>query len=44
MLDKAKRERKDREDFADNWTDFMAALNKQNLVLTPWCQEQDCET
>jgi prolyl-tRNA synthetase len=28
---------------ADNFDDFMAALNKKDIVLTPWCDIKSCE-
>jgi len=28
---------------AYNWEEFMNALNGRNIVLTPWCHENDCE-
>lgn len=28
---------------AYNWEEFMDALNGKNLVLTPWCNEKECE-
>lgn len=28
---------------AYNWEEFMNALNGKNIVLTPWCKENDCE-
>jgi prolyl-tRNA synthetase len=27
----------------DTWEGFMEEINKKNLVLTPWCNEQECE-
>lgn len=36
MLETAKKVRKERETYAEDWKTFMVALNKQNLVLTPW--------
>jgi prolyl-tRNA synthetase len=27
----------------DNWADFMAALDKKNICLAPWCDCVDCE-
>ena len=26
-----------------NWDDFMAALNKKDIVLADWCDEVSCE-
>lgn len=28
---------------ADNWEDFMKHLNDGNIVLTPWCDDNDWE-
>lgn len=28
---------------ASNWEQFMDALNGKNIVLTPWCNENECE-
>jgi len=28
---------------ANNWEDFMTYLNQKNMILTPWCDEDECE-
>jgi len=43
MLARARAERDARLQTADTWPKFMAALNRGNLVLTPWCQNTPCE-
>ena len=27
----------------DEWKDFVPALNKKNVILSPWCGVMDCE-
>lgn len=39
MFEKARQIRDDHYKEADNWKDFMDALNDRNIVLTPWCNE-----
>lgn len=43
MLEKARQDREDNTAKADNWTDFMAAINEKKIVLAPWCEEVKCE-
>ena len=33
----------DKEKKADNWDDFLNHLNNRNVVLTPWCENMECE-
>ena len=28
---------------ASNWTEFMEHLNNKNMILTAWCDEDECE-
>jgi hypothetical protein len=28
---------------ASTWEEFMVHLNEKNLVLTPWCENTECE-
>jgi len=43
MYQNACKARNERTKAADNWDDFMAELNKRNVVLTPWCDQKECE-
>ena len=43
MLDKARRERDARISIVTKWEDFIAALDKGNMCLTPWCELIDSE-
>jgi len=43
MFEKAKKARDDKMVYADNWTDFMKAINEKNIVLTPWCNTKESE-
>lgn len=43
MFETAQKTRKERESYAENWTEFMNGLNKSNLILTPWCKIKECE-
>lgn len=43
MYENAKKTRDDHLKTAYNWEDFMGALNGKNIVLTPWCRENECE-
>ena len=43
MYERAKKVRDDHMIEATNWTEFMNALNQKDIVLTPWCQENECE-
>lgn len=43
MFDKAKQAREDHTSHVTNWKDFMAALNKRDIVLAPWCDQVSCE-
>lgn len=43
MYDKALKARLEHVKEVDNWADFMEALNKRNICLTPWCNVQKCE-
>lgn len=44
MFERAKQNRDDHVVDAFTWEEFMKALNGRNIVLTPWCQENECET
>ena len=39
LLEKAREERTSCIAVADNWDDFMTALNNKKMVLAPWCDE-----
>lgn len=39
LLEKAREERTSCITVADNWDDFIAALNNKKMVLAPWCDE-----
>jgi len=43
MFERAKTIRDEHYKEASNWGYFMDALNARNVVLTPWCNEQECE-
>ena len=43
MYERARKERDDHIKEANTWADFMNGLNQKNLVLTPWCNEAECE-
>lgn len=43
LFEKAKRNLDSRIIKASNWADFMQALNARNFVLTPWCENTECE-
>lgn len=43
MYERAKQIRDDHYKEADTWDQFMEALNAKNIVLTPWCNKQECE-
>jgi prolyl-tRNA synthetase len=43
MFSKAKKVRDDHLIRADNWNDFIVALNGKNLILAPWCETVKCE-
>ena len=43
MYTVAKQKLMDRLKEASNWEDFMTHLNKRNVVLVPWCEDEDCE-
>lgn len=43
MFNKAKQVRDDHIGRAYNWEEFMAELNKKNIVLTPWCESEESE-
>jgi prolyl-tRNA synthetase len=43
MYQRALKNRDEHISKVDNWKDFMSELNKRNLCLTPWCNNQDCE-
>ena len=43
MFETAKKRMYSRIDIAYDWDSFMAALNKRNLVLTPWCNTIESE-
>lgn len=27
----------------ETWPEFMAELNKKNVILSPWCKRDECE-
>ena len=33
----------DKSKVASDWPEFMAHLNSKNVVLTPWCEQPECE-
>jgi prolyl-tRNA synthetase len=43
MFEKAKSARDSHLKHADNWKDFMQALNEKNICLAPWCDTVACE-
>lgn len=43
MLAKACKSREDNIVYADNWTDFMKAINERKQVMAPWCNTQESE-
>lgn len=43
LFTKAKKIRDDHLIRADNWNDFIAALNGKNLIMSPWCETISCE-
>lgn len=43
MYEKAKQARDSHLKHAENWQDFMAALNDKNICLAPWCDTVACE-
>jgi prolyl-tRNA synthetase len=43
LFSKAKKVRDDHLIRADNWKDFIVALNGKNLILAPWCETVECE-
>jgi hypothetical protein len=42
LLEKARKEHDSCIAVADNWDDFVTALNKKKMVLAPWCDEVVC--
>jgi prolyl-tRNA synthetase len=43
MYEKALAARDSHLKHADNWKDFMVALNNKNICLAPWCDTVECE-
>ena len=43
MFAKAKENFHNKKKEASDWKTFMSNINKANVVLTPWCQEAECE-
>lgn len=43
LLDKARSVRDEHIVHVEKWEDFVPALDKKNLVLTPWCERTECE-
>jgi prolyl-tRNA synthetase len=43
MFDRAKEIRDSHYKEASTWAEFMDALNGKNIVLTPWCNDRECE-
>jgi len=43
MFSKAKKNFDDRISVANDWPSFLSSLNKGNMVLTPWCMEEEEE-
>jgi len=43
LLEKAREERTSCIAVADNWDDFVTALNNKKMVLAPWCDEVEVE-
>jgi prolyl-tRNA synthetase len=43
MYEKAKQARDSHLKHAENWKDFMQALNEKNICLAPWCDTVACE-
>lgn len=44
MLVKAQQKLNDKQKVAENWPDFIQFLNKRNMVFTPWCKNNACES
>jgi hypothetical protein len=42
LLEKARKEHDSCIAVADNWDDFVTALNNKKMVLAPWCDEVVC--
>jgi prolyl-tRNA synthetase len=43
LFERARQELESRKVQALTWPEFMSALNAKNIVLTPWCQDTQCE-
>jgi len=43
LLEKATQTRNERISRIAKWEEFVPALDKRNMVLTPWCEQKDCE-
>ena len=43
MFLKAKERFHEKEKKASNWEEFLMQLNEKNVVLTPWCEDRECE-
>lgn len=43
MFERALQARDEHLKDAYTWNEFMIALNSKNLILTPWCRENECE-
>ncbi len=43
MYERALTTRDEHQKEASTWDEFMVGLNGKNLVLTPWCNVQECE-
>ena len=43
MFNRALESRKANTAKADNWAAFMTEVNKKKIVLTPWCEDEQCE-
>lgn len=43
MLEKARKEMNDHIVVVTEWKNFVPNLNKNNIVVIPWCEEKECE-
>lgn len=43
MLVKAQKNREENITTAENWEEFMKAINERKQTMSPWCNVQQCE-
>jgi hypothetical protein len=43
MYEKAKERFEAKKKKASTWEEFMVHLNERNVVITPWCENRECE-